>query len=199
MLEEALRRHHIGRVDLLVGTHGDVDHVGGFEGIFSDHSVGRLWVPDHPDQGPEMESLVEAASAAGVPIDRVQSGISYTLGSIEIGALGPRRRYAERNDGSVVLWVAGEQSVLLPGDIGAVAQRELPPLQPDILLVPHHGSSSTDPSWLAATVAAAAVISVGPNTYGHPTPEVLSVLSGAGTDVRVTMDEGDVSLELGAP
>ncbi|MGB5432922.1 MAG: ComEC/Rec2 family competence protein [Acidimicrobiia bacterium] len=199
LLGEALRRHHIGRVDLLVGTHGDVDHVGGFEGIFSDHSVGRLWVPDHPDQGPEMESLVEAASAAGVPIDRVQSGISYTLGSIEIGALGPRRRYAERNDGSVVLWVAGEQSVLLPGDIGAVAQRELPPLQPDILLVPHHGSSSTDPSWLASTVGSVAVISVGPNTYGHPTPEVLSVLSGAGTDVRVTMDEGDVSLELGAP
>ena len=89
--------------------------------------------------------------------------------------------------------------MLLPGDIGAVAQRELPPLQPDILLVPHHGSSSTDPSWLASTVGSVAVISVGPNTYGHPTPEVLSVLSGAGTDVRVTMDEGDVSLELGAP
>ena len=68
-----------------------------------------------------------------------------------------------------------------------------------ILLVPHHGSSSTDPSWLASAVAAVAVISVGPNTYGHPTPEILNVLNEAGTDVRITMEEGDVSLELDAP
>jgi len=199
VLGEVLRRHHIGRVDLLVGTHGDVDHIGGFEGIFSDHSVGRLWVPDHPDQGLEMEDLVGAAIAAAVPVDRVQPGISYALGSIEIAALGPSRRYAARNDGSIVLWVVADQSLLLPGDIGAVAQRELPPLQPDILLVPHHGSSSTDRSWLAATVGAVAVISVGPNTYGHPTPEILNALNETETDVRITMDEGDVSLELDAP
>ena len=199
VLAEALRRHHIGRVDLLVGTHGDVDHVGGFEGIFNDHAVGRLWVPDHPDQGMEMEDLVEAALVAGVPVDRVQPGISYTFGSVSIEALGPRRRYAARNDGSVVLWVVAEQTLLLPGDIGAVAQRELPPLRPDVLLVPHHGSSSTDPSWLAATVAPAAVISVGPNTYGHPTPEILNVLKEAGADVKITMYEGDVTLDLAAP
>lgn len=198
-LAEALRRHHIGRVDLLVGTHGDVDHIGGFEGIFDDHSVGRLWVPDHPDQGLEMEDLFGAAVAAAVPVDRVQPGISYTLGSIKIEALGPRRRYAARNDGSIVLWVVADQSLLLPGDIGAIAQLELPPLRPDILLVPHHGSSSTDRSWLAEVIGAVAVISVGPNTYGHPTPEILSILNEAGTDVMITMDEGDVSLELDAP
>lgn len=199
VLGEALRRHHVGRIDLLVGTHGDVDHVGGFEAIFEVHAVGRLWIPDHPDRGSEMESLVEAALVAGVPIDRVQPGISYALDSIEIEAVGPRRRYAERNDGSIVLWVEANQSLLLPGDIGAVAQRELPPLRPDVLLVPHHGSSSTDPEWLASVVGDVAVVSVGPNTYGHPTPEILNVLNEAEADVRITMNEGDVPIELGAP
>jgi competence protein ComEC len=90
-------------------------------------------------------------------------------------------------------------ALLLPGDIGAVAQWELPPLEPDILLVPHHGSSSTDHAWLSATVGAVAIISVGPNTYGHPTPEILNVLNDAGTEVRVTMEEGDVSIELDPP
>jgi competence protein ComEC len=196
VLGEALRRHGIERVDLLVGTHGDIDHVGGFEGIFNDRSVGRLWVPEHPEQGPEMGDLVGAAEAAGVPVDRIKPGISYTFGSIEIQALGPKRRYATRNDGSIVLWVMAGRSLLLPGDIGAVAQRELPPLEPDILLVPHHGSSSTDRSWLAASVGSVAVISVGPNTYGHPTPEILSVLDDARVDVRITMEEGDISIEL---
>ncbi len=199
VLIEALRRHRIERVDLIVATHGDADHVGGFDGIFGDRSVGRLWVPDHPDPGPEMEALVAAATAAGVPVDRAGPGIWYTLGAIVLEALGPRRRYAERNDGSIVLWVLAGKTLLLPGDIGAVAQRELPPLQPDILLIPHHGSSTTDRGWLARTVGALAVISVGPNTYGHPAPEILVVLAEIGTEVRVTRDVGDVSIDLGGP
>jgi competence protein ComEC len=197
ILAEALRRHHVGRIDLLVASHGDIDHVGGFAGILGDHAVGRIWLPDHPDLGIELDDLVDDAKAAGVPIDTVGPGISYRLGTIGIEAVGPIRRYLTRNDGSIVLWVDAGTTLLLPGDIEAVAQRELPALQPDILLVPHHGSASTDRRWLTATVGAVAVISVGPNTYGHPAPEIRSVLAAAGTEVRVTMEEGDVSLELG--
>ena len=197
-LAEALRRHHVGRIDLLVASHGDIDHIGGFTGILDDHAIGRIWLPDHPDRGVELDDLVDRATVAGVPIDVVGPGISYRLGSIEIEALGPMRRYLTRNDGSIVLWVEADTTLLLPGDVEAVAQGELPSLQPDILLVPHHGSASTDPTWLAATVGAVAVISVGPNTYGHPDPEIRSVLEAAGAEVSVTMEEGDVSLELAA-
>jgi competence protein ComEC len=198
MLAEGLRRHHIGRIDLLVASHGDVDHVGGFEGIVHDHAVGRLWVPDHPDGGAELGRVVGEASAAGVPVDRVGPGFGYDLGSISIEALGPRRRYAARNDGSVVLWVEATRTLLLAGDIGEVAQGELPPLEPDIVLVPHHGSASTDRTWLAATVGSIAVISVGPNTYGHPAPEIVATLVGGGTEVVTTSGEGDISIDLGS-
>lgn len=199
VLVEALRRHHIGRIDLLVASHGDVDHVGGFDGVFDDRSVGRVWVPDHPDPGPEMERFIDAATAAGAPIDRVRPGIAYGLGAIAIEALGPTRRYAARNDGSIVLWVEAGQTLLLSGDIGAVAQGELSPMQPDILLVPHHGSSSSDPAWLAATVGSIALISVGPNTYGHPAPEILTVLGESGAEIMTTMENGDISLDLERP
>ncbi len=199
ILAEALRRHHISRIDLLVASHGDIDHIGGFAGILDDHAIGRIWVPDHPDRGVELEDLVDRAAVAGVPIDVIGPGISYRLGAIGIEALGPMRRYLTRNDGSIVLWVEAGTTLLLPGDIEAVAQRELPALQPDILLVPHHGSASTDRTWLAATVGAVAVISVGPNTYGHPAPEIRSVLVAAGAETWVTMEEGDVSLDLCAP
>ncbi|MEA2024393.1 MAG: ComEC/Rec2 family competence protein [Actinomycetota bacterium] len=199
ILAEALRRHRIGRIDLLVASHGDIDHIGGFAGILGDHAIGRIWLPNHPDLGVELEALVDHATAAGVPIDVVGSGISYRLGEIRIEALGPMRRYVTRNDGSIVLWVDAGTTLLLPGDIEAVAQRELPPLRPDILLVPHHGSASTDRAWLAATVGDVAVISVGPNTYGHPAPEIRSVLVAAGAETWVTMEEGDVSLELDTP
>jgi competence protein ComEC len=199
ILAEALRRHHISRIDLLVASHGDIDHIGGFAGILDDHAIGRFWLPDHPDLGVELEDLVDDATTAGVPIDVVGPGFSYRLGTIEIEALGPKRRYLTRNDGSIVLWVEAGATLLLPGDIEAIAQRELPALRPDILLVPHHGSGSTDQTWLAATVGAIAVISVGPNTYGHPVPEVRSTLAETGAEVWVTMETGDIMLDLGEP
>ena len=196
LLAGELRRHHIDRIDLLVASHGDIDHIGGFSGILDDHAIGRIWLPDHPDWGEELGELVTRASVAGVPIDVVGPGISYRLGTISIEALGPMRRYLTRNDGSIVLWVEAGRTVLLPGDIEAIAQRELPCLHPDILLVPHHGSASTDRAWLAATVGDVAVISVGPNTYGHPAPEILAVVAESGVDARMTIEEGDVSIEL---
>ena len=125
--------------------------------------------------------------------------MSYRLGTIGIEVLGPRRRYLTRNDVSIVLWVEAGLTLLLPGDIEAIAQRELPVLLPDILLVPHHGSASTDRGWLEATVGDVAVISVGPSTYGHPAPEIRSTLTASGAKVRVTMEDGDVSLELEVP
>jgi len=196
VLAEALCRNGIGRVDLLVASHGDVDHVGGFDGVLADHAVGRLWVPDQPDAGPELESLIAAAQDAGIPVDRVRAGIGYRLGALTIQAVGPQRRYQSRNDGSIVLWVDAGRSLLLAGDIEALAQSELPPFRPDILLVPHHGAGTTDPAWLARTVGDVAVVSVGENTYGHPVPAVLSVLADAGATVHMTLEQGDVSLPL---
>ncbi len=199
ILAEALRRHHIGRIDLLVASHGDIDHIGGFAGILDEHAIGRIWLPDHPDVGVELQELVDHATGEGVPIDVVGPGLTYRLGEIGIEALGPVRRYLTRNDGSIVLWVNGGKTLLLPGDIEAIAQRELPGLHPDVLLVPHHGSASTDLGWLSSTVGGIAVVSVGPNTYGHPAPEILSVLAAAGAEVWVTREEGDVSIDLEPP
>jgi len=198
VLDAALRRHRVGRIDLLVATHGDIDHVGGFDGIVRRHAIGRLWVPDQPDLGDELAGLLSDTDRLSIPVDHVRAGVSYATGAIRIEALGPRRRYLTRNNGSIVLWVTAGRTLLLPGDIEAIAQKELPPLHPDILLVPHHGSGSTDPGWLKKTVGDIAVISVGPNTYGHPAPETLAVLREAGVEPRVTMDEGDITMRLDA-
>jgi len=191
----ALRRYGVRRIDLLVATHGDLDHVGGLAGILAAVPVGRLWYPDHPDLGPVLGELVEEAGLRGVLAERPRPGRTVTLGGFHIEVLGPRRRYRKQNDGSVVLLVAaGERTLLLAGDVEAVAQRELPPLHPDVLLVPHHGSRTSDLGWLARTAGDVAVVSVGPNEYGHPAPEVLAVLAAAGATIHVTWNEGDVAI-----
>jgi competence protein ComEC len=195
--DDALRRYGVRKIDLLVVTHGDDDHVGGLREVFDRVAVGRMWVPKHPDLGPILHDLVDEAMALGIPVDRVVAGRRIGLGQISVATLGPRRRYSSQNDGSVVLWVAAGRTVLLAGDAEAAAQRDLPELDPDVLLVPHHGSSTTDLDWLERTLDDVAVISVGPNTYGHPTPEIMEVLRESGAEIHVTRDEGDVSIPIG--
>jgi competence protein ComEC len=197
VLEGALRRHGVGEIDVLAVTHGDADHAGGLQGVVERHRVGEIWYPEGQDHGELIESLLVEAAAGGVPVAAVGAGDAVDFGSLRLELLAPRRRYAAENDGSIVTWVtAGGIDVLLTGDVEAVAQAELPTVRPDVLQVPHHGSATTDLDWLAETVGSVAVISVGENTYGHPTPGVLDVLASAGSTVLTTLGEGDVVVPL---
>ncbi|HSQ36698.1 MAG TPA: MBL fold metallo-hydrolase, partial [Acidimicrobiia bacterium] len=62
---------------------------------------------------------------------------------------------------------------------------------------PHQGASTSDLEWLASCAPQVAVISVGPNDFGHPAPEVVAALRAAGAVVRRTDLEGDVVYALG--
>jgi competence protein ComEC len=196
VLHEVLRRHGVRHVDLLVVTHGDGDHVGGLDGIVGVVRIGRVWYPDHPDLGPALERLIAEAIRAGIVAEAPTVGATARAGSIVLEVIGPRRRYLAQNDGSLVLWVEAGRSLLLGGDIERTAQLELPELRPDVMLVPHHGSATSDQDWLRATVGDIAVVSVGENAYGHPHGEVMAVLEGAGAEIRITRDEGEVAVPL---
>ena len=197
VLREALRRYGIGRIDLVVASHGDADHVGGLADLPGTVTVGRLWVPEFATTGAILDDIIAAAVEHGVPVDHVQAGDGARIGDFRLDVLNPVRRYATDNDGSVALFVSsGGLTVLLPGDMEATAQKTIGPQHPDILLVPHHGAATTDPEWLAETVGPVAVISVGPNTYGHPAPETLAVLDTSGARVLTTWDLGDIVIPL---
>lgn len=200
VLDEALDRAGVGDLDLLVVTHGDQDHAGGLSGIFASRRVASVWYPDFQEQSEAMRSVLEEAATHGTPVEAVRSGRQAELGRLHVQVLNPVRRFAAENDGSVVMWVTGRgASALLTGDVEAIAQSGLTMLRPDILQVPHHGSSTTDLRWLEETVGSVAVISVGPNSFGHPTAAVLEVLSATGAQVAVTQRDGDVTVPLCDP
>lgn len=130
---------------------------------------------------------------------RVAAGRERVIASLRIEVLAPVRKYRAQNDGSVVLFVSAGRTVFIGGDVEAVAQRDIPAVHPDVLIVPHHGSGTTDLRWLAETIGPVAVLSYGENRYGHPDPEVLAVLADAGAEARHTFIEGDISIGLGSP
>ena len=122
----------------------------------------------------------------------------HRVGSIGLEVLGPARRYASLNDQSIAIRATiGGHTVLLSGDMERVSQGDLDPPRVDVLKVPHQGAATSDPEWLVETGASVAVVSVGPNRFGHPSEELLATLERAGMEVRRTDREGDVVIDLG--
>ncbi len=200
VLGAALARHGVAALELLVVTHGDQDHAGGIVGLAATMPIAELWYPAQQDLSALLQEVLTDAAARGIPATAVRTGRQHVVGALHLQVLGPGRRFAAENDGSIVLWVSGPgATALLTGDVEAVAQEELPALRPDVLQVPHHGSNTTDLAWLRRTVGEVAVISVGPNTFGHPTAEVLAALHASGVAVYQTRHDGDVTMPLCRP
>lgn len=195
-LAASLTRHGISRIDLVVATHVHEDHVAGLAGILDRIPVERIWAAFDPHETPSSRAFLAAAATAAVPVERPMIGRTIERNGDRVEVIGPRRRYAGPNDQSIVLVAdIGATTVLLAGDIETVAQAELAVAGVDVLKVPHQGAATSDARWLAAHAGDLAVVSVGPNDFGHPSDWVLEVLEESGARVLRTDEFGDVVLE----
>jgi competence protein ComEC len=110
---------------------------------------------------------------------------------------GERGNQGENDCALVVVVGLGGQQVLVPGDAeGAVlAALRLPALA--VIELPHHGSAGgLDRELIGELRPRLAVVSVGENTFGHPTREMLYLMASSGIPCLRTDVVGDVSLNL---
>lgn len=181
------------RLDIVVLTHPDADHVGGLPAVLDRYAVAAVVAPEVEHHTPDAQAwraAVEVEAAAGALVFEAVAGMRIGLDP-EAGVVAdvlwpPRDRPPPPeavNDHSVVLrLVHGRTTILLTGDIEAEVEarlvREGAPLAADVLKVAHHGSeTSTTPDFLAAVRPSLAVISAGAdNRFGHPTASVLERL-----------------------
>lgn len=175
-------------LDITLLTHPDWDHMGAQIGLverFSlEHAMESASLIDHEDGDPWREALAEEqvdtiAGARGGWID-LGDGVALWLlwppSEIQTGE-------EDKNERSLIArLVYGNFSLLLTGDAGIPTERALLqtglPLGSTVLKVGHHGSdSSSGAQFLAAVAPHIAVIQVGENRYGHPSPDVVEALS----------------------
>jgi competence protein ComEC len=200
LLAHHLTRLGVTRIDLLVITHLHADHTTGLVGITAVASVGMVWHPPQEGEGGPFDRVLAEVRASGAPVMIPRPGDRVAIGSFELEALGPVRRYDGPNDGSVVVEVrAAGSTVTMTGDAEVPAQRDLRPLRGDVMKVPHQGAATSDLDWLRVSAPRVAVISVGDNDYGHPSDAVIAAFEAVGTIVLRTDVNGSVSLPLDQP
>jgi competence protein ComEC len=190
----ALRGIGSSRVDLMVLTHEDMDHVGGALTVLETLEVQSL-ASSLPSIHP-LHSQVPASR-------RCFAGASWEWDGVRFAFLHPRagQESARRNNLSCVLRVASSGgAMLLTGDIERLAEFQLldKDLKADVLLVPHHGSrTSSSAEFIRAVAPRWAVVPAGyRNRFGHPAGDVMERYRSAGVSVLRTDLDGAVSVLL---
>ena len=197
-----LRRQAVPRLDVLVATHADADHLGGVPAVVRALDPALVLEPAQAHGTRLYLEYLEALDRTGATWRAARAGDTLVADSVTVAVLHPSPAWARKeivpNENSVVVRVSyGAFDAILTGDIGAAAEAHLLGSVGDVevLKVAHHGSAgSTTAAWLEAVDPDAAVISVGSNSYGHPAPEVLERLAKRGIRVFRTDRGGTVTI-----
>lgn len=187
------------RLDVLVLTHFDSDHCNGVVTLLQQVSVSALYVPDVEDDAGNRQEILEAAESHGVEIVFVTEDLTLSFGDCTLQLFAPVTMASDNEACVSALFTCGDYDILVTGDMDQSAEEQLLDTQalPDIelLVVGHHGSKyATGTALLEATRPELAVISVGENSYGHPTPETLARLEEIGAEIYRTDQCGTVTV-----
>ena len=203
-----LRREGVNRLDALVLTHSDAQHIGAASWLMGQLPVAELWLPQALWPSPLMREIETAAQAAGMPMRKIAAGDSgHWPGSLYWEVLWPpaAAEMKRADDVSLALRVARYgSSVLLAGDLGGEQEAELArtgkeSLAAAVLVAGRHGDAgATSEAWLDAVRPRDAILSAGAHAEGrHPDRETLERVSGRNIRIWRTDLQGTVRIDLG--
>lgn len=192
-------------IDVVVLTHPDQDHVGGFPEVFDRYEIGTVIESGVLCDKSICKALDERIKNEKSHSIRAVRGTVFDFGDgVYLSILFPDRDVAEveTNTASIVARLTyGNNSLLLTGDSPLAIEdflvvKDGTNLDSDILKVGHHGSrTSSGEEFIRAVSPAISIISAGKgNSYGHPHKEVIDILTKAESNILGTYEEGRITL-----
>lgn len=197
VVSEYLWWRGLDRVDYVLATHADADHIDGLNDVVRNFAVNAALVGRTPANDPEFAKFT--ASLKQTNLQTIHRGDVIRFGEVEVSVLWPPPGADSTNDDSVVLKLKfRDRSILLTGDIERKTEAALMTLdlKTDVVKVPHHGSkTSSTEAFVAATKPRFAIVSVGKDSmFGHPHAEVAERWKQSGARVLTTGNHGTISV-----
>ena len=205
VVSEYLWWRGLDRIDYLVATHADADHIDGLNDIARNFQVRAGLVARLPERDEEFGKLLQSLTSNNVAVRVIGAGDELRVGGVSLHVLWPHPsgnpRLPSGNNDSMVLRVEyGSRSILLTGDIEATAERALLARKArviaDVTKVSHHGSrTSSTEEFVQSTSSKLAVISVGESSvFGHPHADVVKRWEQNGARILRTGNRGMITL-----
>lgn len=201
-IQDYLKKQGVERLDYLLLTHPDADHIGGAPVIITKFEIEQVFMSDCEKESATYEKVLDTLEYRYLKWFMPAVGSTYPLGSAEIRIVGPGKKYEDSNNSSLVLLVEhGENTFLFTGDTQEEAEADLvaswnKSISVDVLKLAHHGSKTSTGEALLDTINPQyAVISCGEgNSYGFPHAQPLNYLRERGVEVFRTDEQGSITV-----
>ena len=196
-------------IELAFITHLQNDHYGGFLQIPLRYKIKQLYLSNLKASSEEISLLLTLLKDKNTEVDILLAGDLLTVQTAVFEMLWPTEDYiqastkkSDPNDGSQVMKFSyNDRTILFTGDatpksLKMLTQQAISKIE--ILKVPHHGSKNgLIAEFLSLADPTFSVISVGKkNSYGHPSPEVVEMLTDSGAEILRTDELGDIMFKL---
>ena len=208
-IEQVLQELGRNKIDYLVATHPDEDHIGGMADVISSTQIGTIYAPNKTNNTATYRKFLTAIQNNNLQITLAEAGtIIDQTDSYKLEILWPKKdaNFPETNDYSIIIKLTvGNKTFLFTGDAPTSAILDSNPGHIDVLKVSHHGSRTGTTEQLVRKLSPTyAVVSYAvDNSYGHPMQSVLNALrkhsvevwgTGANGTITITCDGTDIDI-----
>jgi competence protein ComEC len=196
-----LKSKGITKIDKLILTHGDMDHIGGAVAVLDELDVNQIVMPSVREPSEMEQAIVKAAKKKQIPVIKVSEGDSWKNNAGIFTVLSPEKNFfGERNRGSTTIYAQiGGLTWFFGGDLDQEGEERIikkyPDLSFDVLKVGHHGSKTSSlEAFLNQGHPKISFLSVGEkNRYGHPNDEVIKKLNRIHSTIYRTDKQGGIT------
>ncbi len=203
-LREALARVGVAKLDGVVLTHPHPDHTGGIQGLSEAVPYSKLYVGAGFREPGVASTLAHIERTASVQATELAAGAKLDVGRLRLSVLWPTKgaSLTDPNGASLVALVtASGATALLAGDAEAPVLETLIDEgrlgDVDVLKVGHHADEGALSERVVKTLSPSyALVSVGDNPYGYPSPSTLGLLAAQGIETLRSDEAGDVSIRF---
>lgn len=199
-IAQALQELGRDKIDYLVATHPDGDHIGGMADVISNTQIGTIYAPNKTNNTATYKKFLTAIQNNNLHITLAEAGaVIDQTDDYKLEILWPTKdaNFPDTNDYSVIIKLTvGNKTFLFTGDAPTNAILDANPGHIDVLKLSHHGSrTGTNEQLVRKLSPTYAIVSYAlDNSYGHPMQSVMNALHKHSVEVWGTGANGTITI-----